>query len=203
MNKWIKIILILTIIFCISLILRNFIKSNYKTEESGNNKSIKEIEEYILNINSYKAKIEVTITSNKNVNFYTLEQEVKFPQTVIQIATSPEDLKGIKFIYKDGILEISNTKYNLAKIYKDYPYISNNVLFLTNFIEKYKNAEKKDIIEKNNKIEMSYESKINKYNHKQKLYINKATLLPENLQVYDINNDCKVDIVYKEIELNI
>ena len=203
MNKWIKIILILTIIFCISLILRNFIKSNYKTEESGNNKSIKEIEEYILNINSYKAKIEVTITSNKNVNFYTLEQEVKFPQTVIQIATSPEDLKGIKFIYKDGILEISNTKYNLAKIYKDYPYISNNVLFVTNFIEKYKNAEKKDIIEKNNKIEMSYESKINKYNHKQKLYINKATLLPENLQVYDINNDCKVDIVYKEIELNI
>ena len=100
-------------------------------------------------------------------------------------------------------MEISNTKYNLAKIYKDYPYISNNVLFLTNFIEKYKNAEKKDIIEKNNKIEMSYESKINKYNHKQKLYINKATLLPENLQVYDINNDCKVDIVYKEIELNI
>ena len=50
---------------------------------------------------------------------------------------------------------------------------------------------------------MSYISKINKYNNKQILYINKANLEPENLQVYDINNELKVDIKYNEIELNI
>ena len=42
-----------------------------------------------------------------------------------------------------------------------------------------------------------------KYNNEQKLYINKSTLLPENMQILNINNDTKVDILYNEIELNI
>lgn len=203
MNKWIKILIIVVAICSILLILKNFIKTNYKKEESGNNKNIKEIEEYILNINSYKAKIKVTVKSNKNVNFYEFEQEVKFPQTATQIATSPESLEGIKIAYKDGILEITNTQFNLSKIYKDYPYVSDNIMFLTSFLEGYKTAEDKEIIEENDKIVMSYKKEKNKYTNKQKLYINKSTLKPENLQIYDINNDCRVDIVYNEIEFNI
>lgn len=203
MNKWIKILIIVVAICSILLILKNFIKTNYKKEESGNNKNIEEIEEYILNINSYKAKIKVTVKSNKNVNFYEFEQEVKFPQTVTQIATAPESLEGIKIAYKDGILEITNTQFNLSKIYKDYPYVSDNIMFLTSFLEGYKTAEDKEIIEENDKIVMSYKKEKNKYTNKQKLYINKSTLKPENLQIYDINNDCRVDIVYNEIEFNI
>ena len=203
MNKWAKLLIILVIIFCIVLFLKNLLKSNYKKEESGNTKSIKEIEEYILNINSYKAKIKVTVTSNKNVNFYELEQEVNGVQKIEQTAISPEDLKGITMVYKDGTLEITNTKYNLTKIYKDYPYISNNGLFLTSFLEEYRKAEEKEITEENGKIKMSYKNKKTKYNNKQVLYINKSNLRPENLQIYDINNECKVDIVYNEIEFNI
>lgn len=203
MNKWIKILIIVVAICSILLILKNFIKTNYKKEESGNNKNIEGIEEYILNINSYKAKIKVTVKSNKNVNFYEFEQEVKFPQTATQIATSPESLEGIKIAYKDGILEITNTQFNLSKIYKDYPYVSDNIMFLTSFLEGYKTAEDKEIIEENDKIVMSYKKEKNKYTNKQKLYINKSTLKPENLQIYDINNDCRVDIVYNEIEFNI
>ena len=203
MNKWIKILIIVVAICSILLILKNFIKTNYKKEESGNNKNIEEIEEYILNINSYKAKIKVTVKSNKNVNFYEFEQEVKFPQTATQIATAPESLEGIKIAYKDGILEITNTQFNLSKIYKDYPYVSDNIMFLTSFLEGYKTAEDKEIIEENDKIVMSYKKEKNKYTNKQKLYINKSTLKPENLQIYDINNDCRVDIVYNEIEFNI
>ena len=203
MNKWIKILIIVVAICSILLILKNFIKTNYKKEESGNNKNIKEIEEYILNINSYKAKIKVTVKSNKNVNFYEFEQEVEFPQTATQIATSPESLEGVKIAYKDGILEITNTQFNLSKIYKDYPYVSDNIMFLTSFLEGYKTAEDKEIIEENDKIVMSYKKAKNKYTNKQKLYINKSTLKPENLQIYDINNDCRVDIVYNEIEFNI
>ena len=203
MNKWIKILIIVVAICSILLILKNFIKTNYKKEESGNNKNIKEIEEYILNINSYKAKIKVTVKSNKNVNFYEFEQEVKFPQTATQIATSPESLEGVKIAYKDGILEITNTQFNLSKIYKDYPYVSDNIMFLTSFLEEYKTSENKEIIEENNKIVMSYKKEKNKYTNKQKLYINKSTLKPESLQIYDINNDCRVDIVYNEIEFNI
>ena len=203
MDKLIKIVILIVIICSVLLLLKNLIKTNYKNGESGNNKSIKEIEDYILNINSYKAKIKVTVTSNKNVNFYELEQEVIGLQKVEQTALSPDDLKGIKIVYKDGTLEITNTNYNLTKIYKDYPYISNNGLFLTSFLEEYRKAEEKEIKEENGKIKMTYKNEKNKYNIKQVLYINKSNLRPENLQIYDVNNECKVDIVYNEIEFNI
>ncbi len=202
MNKWLKIIIIITIILCTILIIKNFMKTDYKKEESGNNKNIKEIEEYMLNINSYKAKIKVTVKSNKNVNFYELEQEVTVNKTK-QIATSPEDLKGIEITYENGTLQIKNTQYNLSKIYNNYPYIANNDLFLTSFIEEYRQAKNKEIKEENNKIKMSFKSEESKYDNNKILYINKSTLKPENLKIFDINNDCKVDIVYNEIEFNI
>ena len=202
MNKWLKIIIIITIILCTILIIKNFMKTDYKKEESGNNKNIKEIEEYMLNINSYKEKIKVTVKSNKNVNFYELEQEVTVNKTK-QIATSPEDLKGIEITYENGTLQIKNTQYNLSKIYNNYPYIANNDLFLTSFIEEYRQAKNKEIKEENNKIKMSFKSEESKYDNNKILYINKSTLKPENLKIFDINNDCKVDIVYNEIEFNI
>lgn len=202
MNKWLKIIIIITIILCTILIIKNFMKTDYKKEESGNNKNIKEIEEYMLNINSYKAKIKVTVKSNKNVNFYELEQEVTVNKTK-QIATSPEDLKGIEITYENGTLQIKNTQYNLSKIYNNYPYIANNDLFLTSFIEEYRQAKNKEIKEENNKIKMSFKSEESKYDNNKILYINKSTLKAENLKIFDNNNDCKVDIVYNEIEFNI
>lgn len=206
MNKLLKILFIVFILFCVFLAFKNIIKTektDYKNEKSGNTKSINEIEQYILNVSSYKAKIEVTVKSNKNVNFYELSQEVKENNETKQIALAPKDLEGIEISYKDGVMQIKNTRYNLTTIYEDYPYISDNSMFLTSFIEGYRNAENKEIKEANNKIELSYETKKNKYNNKQKLYINKSSLLPENLQILNINNDTKVDILYKEIELNI
>ena len=209
MNKILKSIFIISGVICVFLAIGNIIKiqkigkKDYKKDENGNTKNIKEIEQYILNVNSYKAKIKVTVKSNKNVNFYELMQEVKTNNETKQIALSPKDLEGIEISYKDGTIEIKNTRYNLTTIYKNYPYISDNSMYLTSFIEGYKKAENKEIKEVDNKIELSYETKKNKYNNKQKLYINKSTLLPENMQILNINNDTKVDILYNEIELNI
>lgn len=206
MNKVLKSLFIIFVLFCIFLVSKNIIKTekaDYKNEKNGNNKSINEIEQYILNVSSYKAKIEVTVKSNKNVNFYELTQEVSVPNKAKQTALSPKDLQGIEISYEEGVMKIKNTKYNLTTIYENYPYISDNSIFLTSFIEEYKKAEDKEIKEKDNKIELSYTLNKNKYNNKHKLYINKSSLLPENLQILDINNDVKADILYKEIELNI
>ena len=208
MNKILKSIFIIFGVICVFLAIGNIIKiqkigkKDYKKDENGNTKNIKEIEQYILNVNSYKAKIKVTVKSNKNVNFYELMQEVKTNNETKQIALSPKDLEGIEISYKDGTIEVKNTRYNLTTIYKNYPYISDNSMYLTSFIEGYKKAENKEIKEVDNKIELSYETKKNKYNNKQKLYINKSTLLPENMQILNINNDTKVDILYNEIEIN-
>ena len=203
MGKWFKIIAFIIIVIITLLICNFFIKTNYKTKESGNNKSIQEIEQYILNVTSYKAKIKVTVSSNKNANFYEFEQEVRGQSYSRQLALSPDSLSGMEIIYENGVITLQNTKYNLSQIYENYPYISTNSLFLTSFIEGYRNADEKEITQEDEKIQMSYISKVNKYNNKQILYINKASLEPQNLQVYDINNALKVDIIYNEIELNI
>ena len=203
MGKWFKILAFVILVIVTLLICNFFIKTNYKTKESGNNKSIQEIEQYILNVTSYKAKIKVTVSSNKNANFYEFEQEVRGQSYSRQLALSPDSLSGMEIIYENGVITLQNTKYNLSQIYENYPYISTNSLFLTSFIEGYRNADEKEITQEDEKIQMSYISKVNKYNNKQILYINKASLEPQNLQVYDINNALKVDIIYNEIELNI
>ena len=203
MGKWFKILAFIIIVIITLLICNFFIKTNYKTKESGNNKSIQEIEQYILNVTSYKAKIKVTVSSNKNANFYEFEQEVRGQSYSRQLALSPDSLSGMEIIYENGVITLQNTKYNLSQIYENYPYISTNSLFLTSFIEGYRNADEKEITQEDEKIQRSYISKVNKYNNRQILYINKASLEPQNLQVYDINNALKVDIIYNEIELNI
>ena len=72
-----KIFLILGIVLLI-IIIGFFVFFNYKKINFGNNmsnKSIDEMEQYILNISSYEAKIEVTVTSNKNENKYKITQK--------------------------------------------------------------------------------------------------------------------------------
>ena len=203
MGKWFKILAFIIIIIFALLICNFFIKSNYKTKENGNNKSKQEIEQYILNVTSYKAKIKVTVCSNKNTNYYEFEQEVRSQSYTKQLALSPESLAGMEIIYENGIITVQNTKYNLSQIYENYPYISSNSLYLTSFIDGYRNSTSKEITEVDGKIQMSYTPKLNKYNNKQILYINKSSLEPQNLQVFDINNELRVDIIYNEIELNI
>ena len=203
MKKCFKIFVFIVIIIVIILIFNFFIKTNYKIQQTGNNKSIKEIEQYILNIASYKANVKISIISNKNTNFYEFEQVVSGQSYSRQLVLSPSSLAGMEIIYEDGTITLKNTKYNLSRIYNNNPYVSTNSLFLTSFIEGYRNAETKEIVEIDGKIQMSFLSKINRYNYRQILYIDKSNLEPKKLQVYDINNELKVNRIYNEIELNI
>ena len=199
----IKIMKIISVIIIMAIFFICLLNKDYKKQKNGNNKNIQEIEKYILNVKSYRAKIEVTTSSNKNANYYKFEQEVRENEFCKQITISPKELEGMRMTYENGILKIENTKYNLSIIYNDYKYITDNSLFLTSFIQGYKEAKKQEIEEKDNKIKMSYNSNVNKYNYKQVLYIDRASLNPINLQIFDINNSKKIDIIYTEIELNI
>jgi outer membrane lipoprotein-sorting protein len=70
-----KIIIILVMAAIIFLIF--FLTFYYKLLNSGNNmsnKSLEEITEYILNINSYELVAEINVESNKNNNKYVVKQ---------------------------------------------------------------------------------------------------------------------------------
>ncbi|MBP3502394.1 MAG: hypothetical protein J6K42_02820 [Clostridia bacterium] len=203
MKKKIIFISVIAIIFIIIIIL---IKINYKKINLGNNKSNKsanEVKEYILNINSYTAELEVTINSNKNTNKYILKQEYISGNIEKQTVIKPENIKGIEIIYKDGNIEINNSKLNLSKIYNNYPYLSNNVMWLNSFIDNCKkNPENLNVYEENEYIVMELNLISNKYMANRKLYLEKGTGKPKKMIVQDDNKKDVIYILYKEIELN-
>ena len=201
MKKWLTLIFIILIIILIIFFLNN----DYKNNETGNNKSIEEIENYILNIKTYKATLNVNIKNNRNENNYKIMQEVT-NECEKQVTIEPEEINGLEMIFKNGTLEIKNTDLNLSKIYENYPNVYENNLFLTQFLQTYQNEEKQNRsieITENNEIIMKIKLDKNKYDVTQVLYVNMKNLKPEKLEILDNNNNIKVYILYNEIEINI
>lgn len=197
MNKKIKILLIISLII---FILIFFINIAYNFIKSGNNisKSTDDLIEYILNISSYEAKLEVTIKSNKTINKYVLEQYYLEPNYSKQVVKEPKNIENLEIIYNGNNLEIKNTNLSLIKIYENYNYLNENILWLNFFIDNYKNNY--NVEENNDEIILS--TNIEKYNYKSKLYISKKTSLPIKIEVLDNSNQTKIYIEYKEIKLN-
>lgn len=193
------------IIICgllISIILILFFSFHYKIGNIGNNisKSTDDIVRYILNINSYEAKISVTIESNKTINKYELKQLYSKPNLIKQTVEIPNNLSNLTLIYDGKSMKVENTQLSLTKIYEDYKYISQNTLWLSTFIDNYNDKSKiKDV---GNEILIENDNKYNEYNIKQVLYINKKTVLPTKLIIYDNNQNTKIYIEYNEIQLN-
>ena len=203
LNKKIFIIGIMIIVIIIFFITF-FIKSNYKKINIGDNmsnKTLDECKEYIYNISSYEATAEVTIKSNKNENRYLVKQKC-INDMYLQEIIEPENVKGVKITYQNNSLTIENTKLRLKKIYEDYPYISENILFLNDFITQYKQNENNSKIEKDNENITVTIKTDNKYKAEEKLYINSSTGLPTKLIVQDNNQKEIIYILYNEIKLN-
>ena len=187
---------------CISIFLN---KNNYNFFKIGNNKSNKEIsdiEDYILNIDSYEAQVEVNVISNKNSNKYLINQKYKSPNIFTQKVIEPSNIKDVTIEYDGSNLKIINTELNLNKIYENYPYISNNILNLESFIEDYKSSNESKYEVKDEDIIL--ETKIkngNKYIYCKKLYVKKNGEIIK-MEVQDVTKNTLVYILYNEIKIN-
>lgn len=201
MNK--KTIIFISIII-ILLILIIFIKNNYKKITIGNNinKSTESVIEYILNISSYKAKIQVTVNSNKTTNQYELTQEYSRPNISKQIVNKPDYISGLIMKYDGNNLILENTNLSISKVYEKYQYLNNNCLWLNSFIENYKSIEEAVIKETEDEIILEVKDNSNIYTNTKKLYIDKKTIKPTRLEIMDNNKKNRIYIIYKEIEIN-
>ena len=180
-----------------------FSKKSYETINIGNNnlnKTLEEVEDYILNIKEYTATIEVTVNSNKNSNKYLIKQNHK-EKNDEQEVLEPDAIKGVKLTYKDSSLIVENSNLNLEKIYNNYPYIESNILWLNSFIEGYRNSEQRNITEKNEEIVMQIKRKNDKKIATEELILDKKTLKPTKLSIMDNSKNVIVYILYNEIEI--
>lgn len=169
----------------------------------GNNisdKTLKQVEEYILNISSYEAEMEVTVESNKNTNKYLMTQKYVSSNVGKQEIIEPENIKGLTIKFDGSNLEISNSKLNLTTIYQNYNYIADNVLWLSDFIENYK-QNNGTIREENGIIIMEVECRKNKYLNNEKLYIDRNANKIVKLLIEDENNENKIYITYNKMEI--
>ena len=205
-NKMIlKITIAIVVIAIIAIIIYFFSRNVNKNSKMGNNLSNKtnqEIEEYILSISSYNAKIEVEIQSNKNKNKYVLEQKYAEPNVQKQIVLEPSNIEGLETIFDGNNLKINNTKLNLSTIYENYSDVTSNFLWLNTFTEEYKKmieTGKQNIIEQNGIIIMEIKDadELNK-----KLYIDRKTGKPIKMQIKNVSKNTTVYILYNEIEIN-
>lgn len=205
-----KIFIILIVICILSTILLFFTKNNYKNKILGNNmsnKNIEEIEEYILNISSYEAKVEVTIESNKNTNKYVMNQNYQKNKISKQTILEPSNIAGLETKYENGTLTITNSRLNLTTVYENYSYLVENCLWLDSFVQEYRESKNNNgckVSEENNIVTMETKTRNenNKYIYSKKLTIDKKTGKPTKLLVQDMNQKNIIYILYTEITLN-
>lgn len=196
----------ITIIFFTIFFLIFYLIFNYKSLKNGNNniriKNEEDVNDYILNISNYEAKIEVIVKSNKNENKYNIKQRCKNNYSYQETEYENNELMIIEHI--DNKVIIKNNKLKLEKIYESCDFLLENNLFLTTFIEEYKNTNQKEIIENENYyiIKIKLNDISNKKVAYKNLYINKNTGKIEKLEINDINKNRTIYILYKEITIN-
>lgn len=204
------IIAICLILLIVSLVLYFFFKNDNKNLNFGNNlsnKTLAEIEEYILNISSYEAEVEVQVESNKNQTKYLLKQKYVSPNMEKQIVVEPSNISGLETTYDGNKLTIYNSKFNLNTIYENYEYLTDNFLWINSFIEDYKNAkangQNTKLYEQNNQIIMEVAlASNNPYVASKRLIIDRTTGTIQKLIVQDKNQKNLVYILYNEITIN-
>lgn len=201
-NKKIIIIAIIAVILIGVLSYMLFFKNNTaKNLKIGNNTTSQEIVDFILNMTSYEAKIEVNVQSNKNESKYIIKQNYNGEEDNCQEVLEPSNIAGVKMIRNGNVLKLENTNLNLTSIFENYQYVADSCLDLSSFIKDYKQDQKAGWEEKNEKIIMQAESQGTTKTQK-KLYIDKKTGKPEKMELQDTNKKAVIFILYNEITVN-
>ena len=196
----------ITIIFFTIFFLIFYLIFNYKSLKNGNNniriKNEEDVNDYILNISNYEAKIEVIVKSNKNENKYIINQKCLDNYSYQEMEY--ENNKKIIIEHKDNKVIIRNTSLKLEKIYESWEFLIENNLFLTTFVENFKETDEKEILVNENYyvVNLKLKNISNKNVAYKSLYINKNNGKIEKLEIYDINKNRTIYILYKEITIN-
>lgn len=194
-------VILIVVILAVSIFFIFFNQNTAKNLKIGNNTTSQEIVDFILNLTSYEAKIEVEVKSNKNENKYVLKQIYQGEEENIQEVLEPSNIAGVKMIRKGNTLTLENTELNLTSLFENYEYMSDNHLDLYNFIRNYKMDQNASFKEKDNQIIMQT-SNGEKTKIERTLYIDKQTGMPIKMEIEDANKKIAVYILYKEVKVN-
>ena len=164
-------------------------------------KQTEEIVDYILNREYYEANLELKITDQEKniVNLYEIKQVAENENYYQEVINKQNDEK-IQMEYKDGNLKILNANLNLEKSYQNYHNKIGNNIFLTTFIQCYKQKADSRYFEENNEIILETTEPTNKKVYNKKLYIDKRTQKPMKIIFKDSTGREVINIKYNDID---
>ena len=129
-----------------------------------------------------------------------MKQKYCGPNIASQEVLEPKNIEGLKVTYDGLNMEISNSKLSLSTIYENYTYLTDNVLWLSDFLENYK-SNNGTITEENGVIVMQTKCSKNKYSEYEKLYIDRNANKITKLIIEDENKKNRIYITYNKIEI--
>lgn len=165
------------------------------------------IQDKLVNMESYSCEAEVTFYSNKGENKYTINQQAKNDGRYFLETTSPDSVKGNIILFDGNMLWQYNPNLDSKISVGDKDKMERKEICLFTFLENY--LKSKDVaLETANIDESIYtilEAKIpggNKYFDSEKLFINNETKAPERLVIYDTEGKERVLVTYNNFVYN-
>jgi len=162
-------------------------------------------QEKINNIKTYQCRVEVEVFGNKGSQLYELKQAYK--EGSFRIDTmSPKHLEGKIVIIKDNRAKIYHPNIEQNIIIDNFTQKREECIFLGDFLtwnfqevlEVIKITEQdKDYFVLKEEIDQG-----NFYHNTQCLWIEKKTLLPRYIKIYDKEGNIRVDISIFDLEIN-
>ena len=165
------------------------------------------IQDKLVNMESYSCEAEVTFYSNKGENKYTINQQAKNDGRYFLETTSPDSVKGNIILFDGNMLWQYNPNLDSKISVGDKDKMERKEICLFTFLENY--LKSKDVaLETANIDESIYtilEAKIpggNKYFDSEKLFINNETKAPERLVIYDTEGKERILVTYNNFVYN-
>ena len=121
-----KKILFIFVLICLVI----FGISYYIFLDNGNNKTINQdkiANKVLKRFKNYEAKISVCVISNKNENYYEMNQFVT-EDSMKMIINLPDNLRGIIIENDSNVLKILNTTLNMENLKKEIYYHIQNLI---------------------------------------------------------------------------
>lgn len=191
---------ILFIFVLICLVIFGF--SYYIFLNNGNNKTINQdkiANKVLKRFKNYEATISTCVISNKNENYYEINQFVT-EDSMKMIINLPDNLRGIIIENTGNTLKILNTTLNMEKVYENYGLLVNNSLFL-NTIENDIQQKGFSLEKKDDEIILKVELKDSgsTYVKYKELYLD-DNYNPKKMIVKDDTKNVRIRIIYTDIK---
>lgn len=191
---------ILFIFVLICLVIFGF--SYYIFLNNGNNKTINQdkiANKVLKRFKNYEATISTCVISNKNENYYEINQFVT-EDSMKMIINLPDNLRGIIIENTGNTLKILNTTLNMEKVYENYGLLVNNSLFL-NTIENDIQQNGFSLEKKDDEIILKVELKDSgsTYVKYKELYLD-DNYNPKKMIVKDDTKNVRIRIIYTDIK---